>query len=133
MTQLKSAAKIQAAGEAQYTDDMPEVKGTKYAAYITSTVARATLATLDTSNVSQADGVVGVVTAQDIPGKLQCVRTQIDSQPRLWQETTTYRRWEGTSFSSCLSVEPSSTTHSLWEWWLRTPYDRRSRLLNWPW
>ena len=51
-----------------YIDDLPEVKGTLYAAPILSTVAHGRLESVDTQAALQLAGVHGVVLAQDIPG-----------------------------------------------------------------
>ncbi|WP_246867572.1 xanthine dehydrogenase molybdopterin binding subunit [Diaphorobacter sp. LR2014-1] len=62
------SARAQVAGSAHYIDDLPEVKGTFYAAPILSTVAHGRLESVDTQAALQLAGVHGVVLAQDIPG-----------------------------------------------------------------
>ena len=62
------SARAQVAGSAHYIDDLPEVKGTLYAAPILSTVAHGRLESVDTQAALQLAGVHGVVLAQDIPG-----------------------------------------------------------------
>jgi len=62
------AARLQAAGEAVYTDDVKEIKGTLYGRFITSERARVKLGSLDTAEALKLPGVVGVITAADIPG-----------------------------------------------------------------
>ncbi|SIO45366.1 xanthine dehydrogenase, molybdenum binding subunit apoprotein [Rhodovulum sp. ES.010] len=55
-------------GRAEYTDDIPEPAGTLHACLGLSTVARGRLKGLDLARVRTAPGVVGVLTAADIPG-----------------------------------------------------------------
>ncbi|RLJ39366.1 xanthine dehydrogenase molybdenum binding subunit apoprotein [Acidovorax sp. 106] len=62
------SARAQVAGAAHYIDDLPEVKGTLYAAPILSTVAHGTLNGVDASAARALPGVRGVVLAQDVPG-----------------------------------------------------------------
>lgn len=65
-----SAAK-HVSGEAIYIDDMGDLPGTLYAALILSPVAKGTLKSVDAGNATAIDGVVAIVTAQDIPGPNQ--------------------------------------------------------------
>ena len=62
------SAYAQVAGAAHYIDDLPEVKGTLYAAPILSPVAHGRLNGLDTAPALTMPGVRAVVLAQDIPG-----------------------------------------------------------------
>ena len=62
------SAYAQVAGAAHYIDDLPEVKGTLYAAPILSPVAHGRLNGLDTAPALAMPGVRAVVLAQDIPG-----------------------------------------------------------------
>jgi len=62
------SAGLHVAGEADYTDDLPEPRGTLYAALGVSTHAHGTIERLDLDRVRDAPGVVAVVTAADIPG-----------------------------------------------------------------
>ena len=62
------SARAQVAGAAHYIDDLPEVKGTLYAAPILSTVAHGTLNGVDASAALALPGVRGVVLAADVPG-----------------------------------------------------------------
>ncbi|PHO03177.1 xanthine dehydrogenase molybdopterin binding subunit [Rhodobacteraceae bacterium 4F10] len=55
-------------GRADYTDDIAEPVGTLHAYLGVSTVAHATLKGIDLDPVRQAPGVLGVLTAADIPG-----------------------------------------------------------------
>src|SRR5437867_9225737 len=56
-------------GEAVYTDDIPEVRGTLHAAIGLSERAHARITSIDLSKVRAAPGVVAVITAKDVPGK----------------------------------------------------------------
>jgi xanthine dehydrogenase large subunit len=62
------SARAQVAGAAHYVDDLPEVRGTLYAAPILSNVAHGTLHKVDTAAALTMPGVQGVVLAADIPG-----------------------------------------------------------------
>ncbi len=63
------SAAAQVAGTAQYVDDIPEVRGTLYAAPILSTHAHGKLLGVDASAALAMPGVRGVVMTQDIPGE----------------------------------------------------------------
>ncbi len=63
------SAHLHVSGEARYIDDLPEPKGTLYAAVGMSSQAHARLRKVDLSRVRQAAGVIAVVTAADIPGE----------------------------------------------------------------
>ena len=60
---------LHVSGEATYTDDIPEVRGTLYAAIGMSERAHARIKAIDLAKVRAAAGVVAVITARDIPGK----------------------------------------------------------------
>ena len=62
------SAHAQVAGAASYVDDIPEVRGTLYAAPILSTVAHGILRGVDSRNAQAMPGVRGVILTQDIPG-----------------------------------------------------------------
>ena len=66
------SAHLHVAGEATYTDDIPELSGTVYAALGLSTKAHATITALDLSAVRAAPGVIDVLVAADIPGPNDC-------------------------------------------------------------
>ena len=65
---IHESARAQVAGAAHYIDDLPEVKGTLYAAPILSTLAHGTLNGVDASAALALPGVRGVVLAADVPG-----------------------------------------------------------------
>ncbi|MGH8831703.1 MAG: xanthine dehydrogenase molybdopterin binding subunit, partial [Polaromonas sp.] len=62
------SARAQVAGAATYIDDLPEIKGTLYAAPILSTVAHGRLLGVDASAALALPGVRDVILAKDIPG-----------------------------------------------------------------
>jgi xanthine dehydrogenase large subunit len=62
------SARAQVAGSATYVDDIPEVKGTLYAAPILSTVAHGKLKGVDASAAMAMPGVRAVILPRDIPG-----------------------------------------------------------------
>ena len=62
------SAALHVAGEAAYTDDLPEPRGTLHAAIGVSAHAHGQLLRLGLDRVRAAPGVVAVLTAADIPG-----------------------------------------------------------------
>lgn len=66
------SAVLHVAGEATYTDDIPEVQGTLHCALGPSPKAHARIVSLDLEAVRNAPGVVAVLTAADIPGVNDC-------------------------------------------------------------
>ncbi len=68
------SARLHVSGEATYTDDIPELRGTLYAALVLSPVAHGTLQGegIDRAALLKAHGVVAVYTAKDIPGENNC-------------------------------------------------------------
>ncbi|MDR7377460.1 xanthine dehydrogenase large subunit [Rhodoferax ferrireducens] len=62
------SARAQVSGNAHYVDDLPEVRGTLYAAPILSTVAHGRLLGVDSHAALAMPGVQAVVLASDIPG-----------------------------------------------------------------
>jgi xanthine dehydrogenase large subunit len=68
------SAALHVTGEAIYTDDIPELRGTLYAALITSPVAHGELVGegIDRAAILALHGVVAVFTAKDIPGENNC-------------------------------------------------------------
>ena len=63
------SAHLHVMGEAAYTDDILEVRGTLHAAFGLSRVAHGRLRAMNLSAVRAAPGVVSVLTAADIPGE----------------------------------------------------------------
>jgi len=70
------SAVLHVTGEAAFTDDLPELRGTLYAALVTSPVAHGTLVGphngVDKAALLREHGVVAVFTAEDIPGENNC-------------------------------------------------------------
>lgn len=64
------SARKHVTGEALYVDDSPPYAGQLYACVGGSNVARGILNSLDLAHVREAEGVVDVITAKEIPGKL---------------------------------------------------------------
>ena len=62
------SARAHVAGAATYVDDIPEIKGTLYAAPIMSNVAHGKLLRVDTRAALAMPGVRDVILARDIPG-----------------------------------------------------------------
>jgi xanthine dehydrogenase large subunit len=68
------SARLHVTGEAIYTDDIPELRGTLYAALVLSPVAHGELLGegVDRAALLGEHGVVAVFTARDIPGENNC-------------------------------------------------------------
>jgi xanthine dehydrogenase large subunit len=62
------SARSQVQGRSPYVDDLPELKGTLHAAPVMSAVAHGRLRAIDATAALALPGVVGLVTAADIPG-----------------------------------------------------------------
>jgi xanthine dehydrogenase large subunit len=71
---IHESAHLHVTGEAVYTDDIPELRGTLYAALILSPVAHGQLIGdgIDYAAIMKEHGVVAVYTAKDIPGENNC-------------------------------------------------------------
>ena len=71
---VHESARLHVTGEAVYTDDIPELRGTLYAALILSPVAHGELIGegIDRAAILAQHGVVAVYTASDIPGENNC-------------------------------------------------------------
>ena len=78
----ESAAK-HVTGRATYTDDIAEPAGTLHAYLGLSDIAHAEIANLDLDAVLSASGVVGVLTAKDIPGCNDISPTGLNDEPVL--------------------------------------------------
>ena len=62
------SARAQVKGAATFVDDIPEIKGTLFAAPILSTVAHGRLLAVHTDVAMTLPGVLGIVLSNDIPG-----------------------------------------------------------------
>jgi xanthine dehydrogenase large subunit len=67
-TVAHESARAQIAGAAPYIDDLPEVRGTLYAAPILSTLAHGKINSIHTAAALALPGVVAIVLASDVPG-----------------------------------------------------------------
>lgn len=67
-TVAHESARAQIAGAAPYIDDLPELRGTLYAAPILSTVAHGKINEIHTAAALSLPGVVAIVLASDVPG-----------------------------------------------------------------
>ena len=68
-------------GRAEYCDDIPEPAGTLHAYLALSEVAHANIKSMNLSKVKDAPGVVGVLTAEDIPGVNDVSPTGMNDEP----------------------------------------------------
>ncbi len=71
---VHESALLHVTGQATYTDDIPELRGTLYAALVLSPVAHGELMGegIDRAALLAQDDVVAVFTARDIPGENNC-------------------------------------------------------------
>ena len=69
---IHESAILHVLGEATYTDDVPELRGTLHAALGLSQKAHAKVNAINLDAVKQSTGVVAVYTAADIPGLNDC-------------------------------------------------------------
>ncbi len=71
---MHESALLHVTGQATYTDDIPELRGTLYAALVLSPVAHGELIGegIDRAALLAQDGVVAVFAAGDIPGENNC-------------------------------------------------------------
>ena len=71
---IHESAHLHVTGAAVYTDDIPEQRGTLYAALVKSPVAHGELIGegIDRAALLAEHGVVAVFTARDIPGERFC-------------------------------------------------------------
>ncbi|UYV37701.1 xanthine dehydrogenase molybdopterin binding subunit [Rhodobacteraceae bacterium D3-12] len=73
-------------GRAEYCDDIPEPVGSLHAYLGVSDVACGTIKAMDLSAVETAEGVVGVLTAEDVPGANQISAVGAGDEPIFPQE-----------------------------------------------
>jgi xanthine dehydrogenase large subunit len=72
VSRAHESARLHVLGQADYTDDIDEVRGTLHAALGLSGKAHAKVLAIDLALVRASRGVVAVYTAQDIPGTNDC-------------------------------------------------------------
>lgn len=72
VSRAHESAHLHVSGEAVYTDDIAEVRGTLHAALGLSPVAHGRLLSIDVEQLRRQPGVVAVITAADLPGENNC-------------------------------------------------------------
>src|SRR3954447_20012862 len=72
VSRAHESARLHVLGQADYTDDIDEVRGTLHAALGLSSKAHARVLDIDLAPVKASSGVVAVYTARDIPGTNDC-------------------------------------------------------------
>jgi xanthine dehydrogenase large subunit len=72
VSRAHESARLHVLGQADYTDDIAEVRGTLHAALGLSSKPHAKILAIDLALVRASPGVVAVYTAQDIPGTNDC-------------------------------------------------------------
>jgi len=72
VSRVHESAHLHVSGEAVYTDDIPEARGTLHAALGLSPLAHGRLLSVDLALLRGQPGVVDVITAADIPGDNNC-------------------------------------------------------------
>ena len=77
-------------GRADYTDDIPEPAGTLHACLGLSTVAHGRITAMNLTPVRDAPGVVGTLTAADIPGINDISPTHLDDEPVFAEKTVEF-------------------------------------------
>ena len=80
----------QVAGRAEYVDDLTEPEGTLHAYLGLSTRAHAEIASIDLDAVRKAPGVVGVLTADDVPGENDVSSVHKHDEPVLVETKVSY-------------------------------------------
>ena len=72
VSRAHESAALHVSGEARYTDDIAEARGTLHAALGLSPLAHGRLLEIDLALIRRQPGVVAVLTAADIPGENNC-------------------------------------------------------------
>ncbi|MEO9898467.1 MAG: xanthine dehydrogenase molybdopterin binding subunit [Paracoccaceae bacterium] len=83
------AACLHVTGQARYVDDIPTPAGTLHLAFGTSSIASGNLIAMDLSAVRNSDGVVAVLTADDLPHSND-VSPSIHDEPLLATQAVNY-------------------------------------------
>ncbi|WP_171234866.1 xanthine dehydrogenase molybdopterin binding subunit [Ruegeria sp. HKCCA6837] len=83
------AAPLHVSGSARYVDDIPTPKGTLHLAFGLSPIAKGNITAMDLSGVKAAEGVVMVMTAEDLPFAND-VSPSIHDEPLLSDGTVHY-------------------------------------------
>ncbi|QNT79332.1 xanthine dehydrogenase molybdopterin binding subunit [Entomobacter blattae] len=88
--QPHESAALHVKGEASYIDDLAEIVGTLHMAIGLSKCAHGYIRSMDLSQVKEAEGVVCVLTAQDIPAANEISATGQDHEPLLAESKVMY-------------------------------------------
>jgi xanthine dehydrogenase large subunit len=72
VSQPHESAHLHVAGEAAYTDDLPEIRGTLHAALGLSPVAHGRVVAMALQRIRALPGVAAVLAAADLPGRNDC-------------------------------------------------------------
>ena len=83
------SADLHVCGEARYTDDIPEPRGTLHAAIGVSSRPHARISSMSLDPVREAPGVVAVITAEDVPGVRFLDSQAVAARDRLEQPVET--------------------------------------------
>lgn len=83
------SARAQVQGLAPYVDDLPEPRGTLYAAPIVSPVAHGTFHGMDTTAAMAVPGVRAIIAARDIPGD-PVLATHVHDEPIFARDTVEF-------------------------------------------
>ena len=84
------SASKQVAGRAEYVDDLTEPEGTLHAYLGLSAKAHAEIASMDLEAVRKAPGVIGVLTADDVPGENDVSSVHKHDEPVLVERLVSY-------------------------------------------
>lgn len=82
VTKQHESAARHVSGKARYVDDLPEPAGLLHAAVATSPVAKGDIEQLDTSAIKTSEGVVDVLTTDEVPGHID-IAPVFDGDPVL--------------------------------------------------
>lgn len=84
------SAKRHVSGQAVYVDDIPEPQNTLYAAVYLSPVASGAIQKIDVKEVKDSEGVIDVITANDVPGHID-IAPVFDGDPVLAHEEVKFQ------------------------------------------
>ncbi|CAG9769816.1 unnamed protein product [Ceutorhynchus assimilis] len=92
----------QATGEAIYVDDMPKFDDELYLAFVCSTRPHAKIFSIDFTDAMKIEGVVGTLTADDIPEKVNHIGTHIKDEKVFYSHKVTS---EGQVLAALVAVD----------------------------
>lgn len=105
----RSEQALHALGRSRFVDDIPAPPGTLHAAVFCSPLAHARVLGLDTTAALRVEGVVGVFTAQDIPGA-NLIGIVADDEPLLAEDAVHYA---GQPLGLVLARDPKQARHGV--------------------